>query len=103
MTSGILTLGTGAYGFLLTNSRPSLIGGAALASAFFSAAYMIQKTEYQTTAHSLAAVAGTVALFTGAKRLSIPSTKFRLGPYSLLLVGVFNVPYQYFKAYEWSG
>ena len=103
LTSGILTMGAGFYGYIKTKSRPSLIGGAALASMFFSAAYLIKRTDYQVTAHSLAAVAGTTALLLGAKRMSqAPASTLRVGPTTLLLVGIINVPYQFIKAYEWS-
>ena len=103
LTSGILTLSAGVYGFIKTKSRPSLIGGAALASMFFSAAYLIKRTDYQVTGHSLAALAGTAALVIGGKRMSkAPMSTLRVGPTTLLLVGTINVPYQFMKAYEWS-
>ena len=103
LTSGILTLGAGVYGFMKTKSRPSLIGGAALASMFFSAAYLIKRTDYQAAAHTLAAVAGTTALVLGAKRMNqAAASTIRVGPTALLVVGIINVPYQFIKAYEWS-
>jgi uncharacterized membrane protein (UPF0136 family) len=102
LTSGVLTLSTGVYGYAKTGSKPSLLGGATLASMFFSAAYMIRRTDYQATAHSIAALAGTVSLLLGARRMSTGGPGFRVGPTALLLVGVLNVPYQYIKAYEWS-
>lgn len=101
MTSGILTLGAGIYGYAKTGSRPSLIGGAALASMFLTASYLIRTSDRQVTAHSLAALAGTAALILGAKRMK-GAAGLRVGPTTLLLVGVLNVPYQYVKAYEWS-
>lgn len=102
LTSGVLTLTAGVYGYAKTGSKPSIIGGAALASMFFSAAYMIRNTDYQATAHSVAALAGTVSLLLGARRMSAAGPGLRVGPTALLLVGVLNVPYQYMKAYEWS-
>lgn len=102
VTSGSALLATGIYGYYTTGSLPSIIGSGALAGMFYSAAYMIRKTDYQATAHSLAAVAGSVALILGAKRLRTPSAKLRVGPYALLAVGLLNVPYQFIKAYEWK-
>jgi uncharacterized membrane protein (UPF0136 family) len=103
IASGIIMMSSGAYGFAKTKSKPSLFGGVGLASLFFSAAYIIRRTDYQATGHSIAALAGTIALVLGAKRISAPSPpKFRVGPYSLLLVGILNVPYQYLKAYDWK-
>lgn len=102
IVSGAILLTTGVYGFIKTSSKPSLFGGAGLASVFFSAAYLIRKTDQQVVGHSLAAFAGTLALVLGIKRYKVKSARPRVGPYALLLVGIFNVPYQYFKAYEWS-
>lgn len=101
-TSGTLTLGTGLYGYVKTGSKPSIIGGAAIASIFFSATHLIKNTEYQATGHSLAAIAGTVSLILGMRRLSLNGPGLRVGPGVLLLVGVLNVPYQYMKVYEWT-
>jgi uncharacterized membrane protein (UPF0136 family) len=102
LTSGVLTLCTGAYGYAKTNSKPSLIGGAALASLFFSSVRLIKNTDYQGTGHSLAAIAGTVSLILGVRRLGLKGPGLRIGPASLLFVGVLNVPYQYIKVYEWT-
>ena len=103
IASGIVMMSSGVYGFVKTKSKPSLIGGMGLASLFFSAAYLIRRTDYQATGHSIAALAGTISLVLGAKRMSASSPpKFRIGPYALLLVGIVNVPYQYMKAFEWK-
>lgn len=100
ITSAALTLGAGAYGYASTGSKPSIIGGAAIASAFLASAFLVRRTEYQFSGHSLAALAGSVAFFIGARRINLNSLK--VGPSTLLLVGVLNVPYQSMKAYEWS-
>ena len=63
---------------------------------------MIRNTDYQAGAHSVAAIAGTISLVMGVKRMNLRAPGFRVGPYTLLLVGIMNVPYQYVKAYEWS-
>jgi uncharacterized membrane protein (UPF0136 family) len=97
-----MILAAGLYGYTTTGSLPSIIGSSAISSIFFSAAYLIRKTEYQWTGHSLAALAGTTALYIGMRRLKIPSSKFRMGPYTLVAAGVMNVPYQFVKAYEWK-
>lgn len=102
LTSGIATIGVGTYGYVTTKSIPSLAGGCALGVAFLSATYLIKNTDRQTLGHSVAAVAGTAALVLAVKRLQVPSNKVRLGPFTLLMVGVLNVPYQYMKAYEWA-
>ena len=102
VTSGSVLLATGVYGYYKTGSIPSIIGSGALAGLFYSAAYMIRKTDYQASAHSIAALAGSVALILGARRLRIPSSNFRIGPYCLVGVGLLNVPYQFIKAYEWK-
>lgn len=102
LTSGSVLLATGIYGFYTTDSMPSLVGSGALASLFYSAAYMIRKTDYQASAHSMAAIAGTAALVLGVRRLKTPSTKLRIGPYALVGVGLLNVPYQFIKAFEWK-
>jgi uncharacterized membrane protein (UPF0136 family) len=104
LSSGTILLGTGIYAYVTTKSVPSLAGSLGLSSAFYAATYLIRKTEYQTTGHALAAVGGAVALALGVKRLKSSPVKpgIRVGPYSLLLVGVMNVPYQFMKSYEWS-
>ncbi len=101
-TSGSMLLATGIYAYTTTGSLPSIVGSGALASFFFSAAYLIRKTDYQLSGHSLAAVAGTAALLLGTRRLRSPSKNLRIGPYALIIVGVMNVPYQFMKAYEWK-
>ena len=102
LTSGSVLLATGIYGFYTTGSVPSLVGSGALAGLFYSAVYMIRKTDYQVSGHSIAAIAGSAALALGAKRIRMPSSKLRVGPYALLAVGILNVPYQFIKAYEWN-
>lgn len=102
LTSGVLTLGTGLYGYTKTGSRPSLYGGIGIASAFLTSAYLLKNSDYQATGHSIAAVAGTMCLIMGAKRfMKLQGPPRRVGPTVLLAVGVLNVPYQYMKAYEW--
>jgi uncharacterized membrane protein (UPF0136 family) len=101
-TSAALTLGAGAYGYATTGSKPSLIGGAALASAFLASAYLVRKTDYQCTGHSVAALAGTVAFLIGARRMNLKTLSgIKVGPSTLLIVGILNIPYQSLKAYEW--
>lgn len=100
LTSAVITLSSGTYGYLKTKSRPSLLGGLALTSMFLSATYMIKKTDNQVSGHSLAALAGTLALVIGAKRLKTTNFAFGIGPISLITVGILNVPYQYMKAFE---
>jgi uncharacterized membrane protein (UPF0136 family) len=101
LTSGVLTLSTGVYGYMKTGSRPSLLGGLSLASAFLSSAFLLKRTDYQVTGHSIAAAAGTLSLILGVKRMNL-KTGLRVGPSVLLLVGVLNVPYQYLKVLEWT-
>jgi uncharacterized membrane protein (UPF0136 family) len=102
LTSGMVTLGAGAYGYAKTSSKPSLYGGAAIASVFLSSAYLLKNSDYQATGHSLAAAAGTVCLVLGARRLmKLQGPTRRVGPTILLAVGILNVPYQYMKACEW--
>ena len=100
-TSAALTLCAGSFGYWKTKSKPSLIGGAALASVFLSAAVIVRRTEYQASGHALAAAAGAVALVLGAKRASM-AKKPGVGPATLLLVGLLNVPYMSMKAFEWA-
>ena len=102
VTSGSMLLATGIYAYSTTGSIPSIAGSGALASLFFSAAYLIRKTDYQLSGHSMAAIAGSAALLLGAKRFRGPSKNLRIGPYALIIVGVMNVPYQFIKAYEWK-
>lgn len=73
-----------------------------LASAFIASALLVRKTEHQFAGHSIAALAGTIAFLIGARRLSLKSgSGLKIGPSTLLLVGLLNVPYQSLKAYEW--
>lgn len=102
LTSGIVTFAVGSYGYGTTKSIPSMAGGTALGTAFLSAAYLLRNTDRQCLGHSIAAIAGTAALVLAVKRLRVPSNKVRIGPFSLLIVGVLNVPYQYMKAFEWA-
>ena len=101
LSAGTLCLGAGAYGYLKTKSKPSFIGGAVLASMFFSATYLMRKTDHQFSGHSLSALAGSIALFIGAKRFNLKTSGVHIGPTTLLFVGVLTVPYGILKAYEW--
>lgn len=78
------------------------MGGVGLATMFFGATYLIRKTDHQSPGHSVAAIAGSIALFIGVKRLQTLSSGVRIGPATLLLTGMLNVPYQFIKAYQWS-
>lgn len=101
LSAGALCLGTGVYGFMKANSKPSLIGGTVLATMFFSASYLLRKTDHQAFGHSISAIAGSMALLIGARRMNLRSNGLKIGPVTLLTVGLMTVPYELWKAYEW--
>ncbi|KAL6928342.1 hypothetical protein ACO0SA_003080 [Hanseniaspora valbyensis] len=94
-TLGGLTALGGSIGFFKTQSKPSLIGGVAIGSAYAVSGYYFRQAEVETGL-AVALVTSTLLTFVGGRRTF--ATEFKKPvPLVLLTLGTIGLGYYTFK------
>ena len=82
MTSGSACILGGIYGFLRTNSKPSLVGGLVIGSMYLSSSYLIKNNKdggYQLAVGTSVLLSGVMARRALVVRAPIPIMMFSCG------------------------
>eukprot|EP00916_Digyalum_oweni_P012696 GHVL01020941.1.p1 GENE.GHVL01020941.1~~GHVL01020941.1.p1 ORF type:complete len:114 (+),score=10.84 GHVL01020941.1:25-366(+) len=103
ITTASALFAAGGYAYLKSGSMPSLIASSAIGSMFAGSAYLMNhsNSDFEFNGYVGAAISGSLTLAVAIMRIS--KTKKLLWPSVLLLIiGSINVPFYFFKIYQFK-